>query len=371
MNTTTATTTSLADLSFIEAQNLNTTEKYFYLGTAAAVLLLYDFLLTIGVEHACFWRRRLSGAAALFLVNRYLTLFLALYNAPWWDVLQLQYSGATRCTTVAFVQAFFLNSQYVIWAVFNCLRVFALQRPRWRCTAIVLILSLTAVAADVVQLPSVHSTLDRAPLSAGCAARDKTPLQGFYSAEISVCMLLIAAELLVMAVTWAEMAHYRASARRVRRALTLSCVLYENGRAYFVSVTLMHTLHLLSPLLSVRIHWDPTLVTLVPPLTLKIIAILVNRFLLALQAAASASAPHPDDTFLDSNLECDSASLLQFVRADIDEWIQSELDFASPSSLDDGASTDSLDGEDRARWDEECGAALRRGGSAGRGDGEV
>lgn len=126
MNTTTATTTSLADLSFIEAQNLkyvhpstqpetpaharspSTTEKYFYFAAAgtlvhpprpshvdilAAVLLLYDFLLTVGAERACFWRRRLSGAAALFLVNRYLTLFLALYNAPWWDILQLEYLG--------------------------------------------------------------------------------------------------------------------------------------------------------------------------------------------------------------------------------------------------------------------------------------
>ncbi|KAL1937303.1 hypothetical protein VTO73DRAFT_13867 [Trametes versicolor] len=243
--------------------------------------------------------------------------------------------------------------------------------------------------------------LDRAPLSA--RERDDTPLQlqGSYSgpspspsppspprscgpavpkadrdcartltAEISVCTPLTRPRCRVarQAIPRAEMAHYRAGARRVRRAPTLSCVLYETGRAYFESVTLMHTLHLLSPLLSFVVPRSPARAPDTMNLSLiliePIIAILVHRFLLALQAAASVSPAHPDDTFSDSDAGRNSPGLLQFARADIDEWIQSELDFASPSSLDDTTSTDSLNREAKARWDEGCEAALRRGGRA-------
>ncbi|EIW53134.1 uncharacterized protein TRAVEDRAFT_75250 [Trametes versicolor FP-101664 SS1] len=177
------------------------------------------------------------------------------------------------------------------------------------------------------------------------------------STEICCCMLLVAAELVVMAVTWAEMVHYRQSTD-FRRVLTLSCVLYENGRAYFVSTMVMHMLHLVSPLLSLAVPASPArapdMMSLSIILVEPIIAILVNRFLLALQAAAaSASAPRPDDTLALSAADSGrvSVGLLQLVRADVDEWIQSE---GAPPADSVESDEVTLDGE----REEECGADM-------------
>ncbi|KAL1937304.1 hypothetical protein VTO73DRAFT_13868 [Trametes versicolor] len=393
-----------AAATLIEEQSLIITEKCFYL--AVLVLLLWDLLLTFDTEAAFFWRRRISGAAALFFANRYLTLLIALYNASWYGM--LHYSNT----------AFFQHSQYIIWAAFNCLRVYALQRPRWRCAAVVLVLSLVVVAADVVStIPSYSATAVRAQLARPRALvrwvlsteqqdRSTGILQRYVPssvnalipggwltpprtlAQICCCMLLVVAELVVMAVTWAEMAQYRQSTD-FRRVLTLSCVLYENGRAYFVSTMVMHTLHLVSPLLSVRTPRArlsgkappltpdiypqlaipasparaPDMMSLSIILVEPIIAILVNRFLLALQAAAaSASAPHSVATLALSAVDSGrgSVGLLQFVRADVDEWIQSEV-AASTGSVDSDEAT--LDGE-RGGWGVQGGDA--DGPTAGR-----
>lgn len=96
----------------------------------------------------------------------------------------------------------------------------------------------------------------------------------------------------------------------------------------------------------------------VPACSYRIIGILVNRWLLALQAAASAHPSHLRDLgtgerslSVSSGSERGSVSLLQFVRADIDEWIHSESECVLPSFMDDS--------HDGARWDEECIAALQ------------
>ncbi len=53
------------------------------------------------------------------------------------------------------------------------------------------------------------------------------------SVAIASRVSLVAAEVLVMAITYVEMGHYRHSAdiiRVFRKGLTLSCVFYENGQ---------------------------------------------------------------------------------------------------------------------------------------------
>lgn len=49
-----------------------------------AVLLMWHYLITFDKEFAFFWRQRFSGASALFFANRYLTLTIAIYGAPFW-----------------------------------------------------------------------------------------------------------------------------------------------------------------------------------------------------------------------------------------------------------------------------------------------
>ena len=43
------------------------------------VVVLYEYIITVGAEVELFWRKKMTGAVALFLVNRYLTLGYFIY----------------------------------------------------------------------------------------------------------------------------------------------------------------------------------------------------------------------------------------------------------------------------------------------------
>lgn len=55
-----------------------------YVGTA---LCCYDYIITFDAEVRCIWRRKISGASVLFVLNRYATLVASLASIvqflPW------------------------------------------------------------------------------------------------------------------------------------------------------------------------------------------------------------------------------------------------------------------------------------------------
>ncbi|EIW53119.1 uncharacterized protein TRAVEDRAFT_53531 [Trametes versicolor FP-101664 SS1] len=55
-----------------------------YVLTAIAVSFIWHCFITFDQGVAFFWKRRPSGASALFFANRYLTLAIGIYNTAWW-----------------------------------------------------------------------------------------------------------------------------------------------------------------------------------------------------------------------------------------------------------------------------------------------
>ena len=43
-------------------------------------MLIYDYVVTVTYEVRLFWRRKATGASLLFFANRYLTLFLYIFE---------------------------------------------------------------------------------------------------------------------------------------------------------------------------------------------------------------------------------------------------------------------------------------------------
>ena len=43
-------------------------------------MVVYEYMITLGREVQLFWRRKLTGAAALFYLNRYLSLVVNVYG---------------------------------------------------------------------------------------------------------------------------------------------------------------------------------------------------------------------------------------------------------------------------------------------------
>ncbi|EIW53121.1 uncharacterized protein TRAVEDRAFT_75246 [Trametes versicolor FP-101664 SS1] len=352
---------------FIEEQTIFAAQDY--CTTATAALLMWHYLLTFDKEVAYFWRRRPNGACMLFLANRYLTIIVSIYDTPWWSLstaytvssfvlfyateclLGIRFQG---CAAAVFSQFILEFSQYIVWAAFACLRVYALHR-QWPWAALVLILSLAPVVANVVPLRFIQIDLD--PVT-GCNTLENIPVslsQSCDSLDITSRVSLIVADLIVMGVTWSVTHFHRhqGSVLRVYGArTTLTSVLYKNGGIYFVLLTTLNSLHLLFSMLSIALANVATdrasfVVRFIEPLT----AILITRFLIELQEASSGACTSEGE-------DAASVGTLCFVRADVDSWVRSECASLPTVAASSGAGEGNEKESGGARWGEECMEAL-------------
>ncbi|KAI0730417.1 hypothetical protein C8Q76DRAFT_613684 [Earliella scabrosa] len=159
---------------------------------AHTVLYWYDYLITLDQELELFWTGKITGATVLFFVNRYLSLFVTVYLFPW-----LPFSMNFKTCIGAIAEYL----QYVPWAVFSSMRMFALGGQNWILTVVVLLLSIISSVIAVVRIT------------------------------------LIIADILVLTVTW--VATYKHS--RNRHVLSFARTLLRDGESQCVSTTTLHT----------------------------------------------------------------------------------------------------------------------------------
>ncbi|KAI0357312.1 hypothetical protein OH77DRAFT_1399365, partial [Trametes cingulata] len=336
-----------------------------YCSTAAAILLMWHYLTTFDKEVNLFWKRRVpGGACVLFLVNRYLTLLVAIYDTPWWNlstaylvslssylfctIMMLSSRTAYRgeCAVSVYSQYIFELSQYVVWAAFSSLRVYALTK-RWILAALVFMLSLVPVVANAVPIRFLQIMAD--PI-AGCntsMSMSETLSLGCQLVDaVSRCSLIVADTIVVIA-TW-EATHQYRSRNLLNKGMSLSSVMYRNGAVYFVVLTVLNILHLLFSTFSIALASAATgrasfLIRFIEPIT----AILITHFLIDLQEAASAE---PFSVSISSTPE--SFSTVWFARADIDS-----LDRTSAHSVVVSvyipSGEECLEALEKVRWDEE------------------
>ena len=177
-------------------------------------VLVYDYILTLGQELQLFWKRKLTGATVLFLINRYLFLFyiiismcsyfrmsdrastprfstahlalisLCFYNRRTYAFYPLE---KRRLTFVAFIRcsgSFYLENVLTLAVylpqsgkhmlqvfvldenkdlqhsppAFSALRVFALSQGNWFLLVLTLVLGLFPLVTGLVIRPhSLHS----------------------------------------------------------------------------------------------------------------------------------------------------------------------------------------------------------------------
>ncbi|EIW53133.1 uncharacterized protein TRAVEDRAFT_61247 [Trametes versicolor FP-101664 SS1] len=256
-----------------------------YGAVSAAVLLLWHYVLTFDKEVTFFWGRVFSGPSALFFANRYLTLAVALYDAPLWS-----YSTVyARCAAAIRLLYVLEILQYVIWAAFSCLRVYALQSGRWKVAAFVLLLSLVPVAVYSTREGFSRVYIDPA---VGCDVEDRIAYKLFKMLDLASRVSLVAAEGIVFVVTWRETRDcvHELDVLRVHapRGRTLSSVFYENSGIYFAFLTLLNAIYAALLLLSMTCEdcavarATPAFDVFMEPLT----ALTFTHFLINLQEAA-------------------------------------------------------------------------------------
>ncbi|KAI0631879.1 hypothetical protein C8Q77DRAFT_1074812 [Trametes polyzona] len=110
---------AVADIAALIAEQDNDVIQSYCI-VSAVVLLVYHHLATIDSEVQYFWKRAwtqgrkgVTWTWALFLANRYLSLVVYIYQAPWWPVSD----EITGCTAAVISQYIMEFSEYALWGV--------------------------------------------------------------------------------------------------------------------------------------------------------------------------------------------------------------------------------------------------------------
>ncbi|RDX51253.1 hypothetical protein OH76DRAFT_1481548 [Lentinus brumalis] len=237
---------------------------------ATLTLVFYEYAITLGQEVAMFWKRKFTGATALFLLNRYLLVLSS----------TLVVVGELVTSENAYTQFAIYFAQYLPWAAFAAMRAFALTARNWPLAVTVFLLGLVPYGINMVQYgKGLTGIMDQL---VGCAV--STP---GLSQELGVVTIVsrttqIASDLLLIAITW------RSLPRHVHgvRTTSFGAVFFRHGMIYFIVMFVLNALHLALTLFSIDVV-PSTPASTVTIFTLPLTAILVSRFLLDLQYANS------------------------------------------------------------------------------------
>ncbi|PIL24587.1 hypothetical protein GSI_12471 [Ganoderma sinense ZZ0214-1] len=297
---------------------------------ASAAFILYEYAITLDQEVEMFWKetvtkRKVTGATALFAINRYLVLFLRLLN-----LLGFVPMSDKKCGRMTKVALAFTLLQYVPWAAFAGLRAYALSRHK-PMSAFIFTLSMATVALNLSLFPLGFTgyvdplfgctvidpvSLD---LSRKCKCSESSPAteQVIPTSNVPVVIIcrtcFILADVLLIGITWFTIS-WRSMLDSVGRKdfLSLGEVLLRNGTTYFVALLFLHGLHLTLSLCSIHVALQGLSYGYVTVFAEVVEAALVSRFLLDLQVA------HRQAMDMDSPSDQESGSVV-FGRA-VGSW---------------------------------------------------
>ncbi|KAI0351290.1 hypothetical protein OH77DRAFT_1429808 [Trametes cingulata] len=264
-----------------------------YVSTMAVVVLAYDYVITLDQEINLFWRRKLSGATALFLSIRYLALlayvFLGLVTyTSLSDELTCFVLGS--CARVERTQYYVQVAQFFVWAAFSGMRTLALTGRNWPLSALAFVLACGPFAVNLwVAINGVTGT--NIPLHGCSGGNTQTARQAVIGVTVSrFCS--IAADCIVISVTWSYAAK-GTGLRTISQAgiPSLAKAMVVNGKSESLNrhraLITFGVIHVTLTLLSIvqAEAETSTVTTLTDPVT----AVLIWRFLLALQSANQKS----------------------------------------------------------------------------------
>ncbi|TBU46368.1 hypothetical protein BD309DRAFT_916187 [Dichomitus squalens] len=280
--------------------------KDYYCSLAALTLLVFENAITLDREVALFWKRKVTGASVLFLSSRYITLLA--YSVRITLMANWSCSSYSNLTVVAQILAY---TQYIPWAFFSALRVFALcdGRVRWPTAILVFVLSSPLFAMNYARLHWLTPVEDTVAGTECLMAEVRLPEEVNKLVTIVGRGCIITADAIVLCVTWHTTYWSTRMGRKVLVHLTgrkrsFSSILLRDGTLYFGYVQAQafsqavdrakllgyHRLLLTMNIIYLTLTMFPTevdsltQVSYVVEFSEPLTAILVSRFLLNLQA---------------------------------------------------------------------------------------
>ncbi|TBU21641.1 hypothetical protein BD311DRAFT_677894, partial [Dichomitus squalens] len=250
------------------------------------VIFLYDAILTTGEEVRCFWGRKLTGAAILFWLNKYLTIIYLVWNLG----TLLSISDEVGIVTLPYFTL--MQKSYVTTRAFAAIRVYALRKSIPLCS-ITFVLAMVPFGVNFAQFGFGLTGGNMPPF--GCSAIGHEP-EGLDKKSVHTVRMythiltivsrscLIAADCLAASVTWFALARPRSIHTLGVRQGSLAGVLLIDGDVFRI-LAILNSLHLALTIVSfdiIALQATSEIANFTIPLT----AVLVSRFLLHLQSAS-------------------------------------------------------------------------------------
>ncbi|KAI8974607.1 hypothetical protein BD414DRAFT_498188 [Trametes punicea] len=248
---------------------------------AVLTFLTYECLITFDREVALFWRNKFTGASLLFLINRYLPLLVNLLNITS-SARMSDYSCDMYIKALQTIELL----QYFPWAAFSALRTFALSRGNRALAGFVFLLSIVPIGVNFSQYHWL--VVDNDP-TLGCSSRSTVSEEVAKRLTIASRTCLMAADVIVLLVTWASTAGaIRLANIALKGRPSFARMLARDGTIYFSILLILNTLHLTFTMLAIT---EDALspVSYFTTFTEPITAVLVSRFLLNLQEVNQSS----------------------------------------------------------------------------------
>ncbi|TBU23300.1 hypothetical protein BD311DRAFT_674265 [Dichomitus squalens] len=253
--------------------------------TCLAVVFLYDSIIMTGEEIRCFWGRKITGAAILFWLNKYMTaLYLVSDLATFFNLSDKHCNQPCPCSCALSVRG--SNAidylTYIVPATFTAIRVYALRRSLTLC-ATTAGLSLAPLGINLASFGLGLTGENVFPF--GCTQFDNMSIDLAQILTIISRSCLIAANCLATGVTWFILGLPYPAHRGGVLKNSIARVLLVDGAILAV----LDSLHLAFTLLSISADALQSL-SVLTVFTTPLSAILVSRFLLRLQSASLRAA---------------------------------------------------------------------------------
>ncbi|TBU65274.1 hypothetical protein BD310DRAFT_953487 [Dichomitus squalens] len=188
---------------------------------ATAALVGYDYVLTVSRELRLFWKGSINVASILYFTNRYLAV-LYYVGLAYYRRLVLPFPV---CQVQNYFNIGIRYLQYLPWAVFSALRVYALSRKHWGLSGVTFFSLVLALALNYYGNFHHRSFYTDSTITSGCVTAATTPT--VLSLVVVITGGQIIGDAIAMGITWKATYH----ARRDSSLSFLTRVMFRNGKS--------------------------------------------------------------------------------------------------------------------------------------------
>ncbi|KAH9911121.1 uncharacterized protein B0H18DRAFT_1064580 [Fomitopsis serialis] len=166
-------------------------------GFAFAVVLLYDYVLTVGQEVNLIWRNTTGATGIIFILNRVITLGLVYEGAV--QPRNYTYESCKGITISSLICVLF---SYQMWATISAIRVYALTGRRLWLSVMTFALGMVPWGLDVYTNTTLYFTVVPVESQHLCQEDDNVTNAFIENIELPICRACsIASDLIVLLVT--------------------------------------------------------------------------------------------------------------------------------------------------------------------------